>query len=274
MAELAEPFEGRTLTDRKEELQTLRSAIERREPRLVWGPKDSGKTALIKKAISELSDKQRQSCICWAGAASGRRLLSHFVAQLFEVGDPFVRKKVHTDGATETSLRQWLRRQTSLRLRGILLTASRQGHYRFFLDDFPPATHNMARLLKEMIYRCDTPVYLVARGHSQDVIGYAWSLYWNDTLRVHLGPLNDRVARELLESCIRSLHLDSLDLGDFREDLLRLSGHLPGSIVKMCKLAAHSRYHYGNHIKIKLVHVDYLIESGPSGASRAAAFLQ
>jgi len=271
---MAEVFEGGALTDRKEELQTLRSAIQRRESRLVWGPADSGKTTLIKKAISELSDKERESCICWEGAASRRQLLSHFVGQLFELGDPFVRRKVHTDGATEISLSQWLHRQTSLRLRGILFAASRQGQYRFFLDHFPSATLNMARLLKEMMYRCETPVYLAARGYTQDVIGYAWSLYWNDTLRVHLGPLNDRAARELLESCIRSLGLDSLDLGDFREEILRLSGHLPGSIVKMCKLAAHSKYHYGDRIKIKLVHVDYLMQSGPSGTNRAATFLQ
>jgi hypothetical protein len=261
------------LVGRKEELRALRSAIQRRESRLVWGPADSGKTSLIKEAISELSDNERESCICWEGAATGRQLLSRFVGQLFELGDPFVRKKVHTDGATGASLRQWLHKQTSLRLRGILFTASKQGRYRFFLDDFPPATHNMACLLKEIMNRCDTPVYLAARGYSQDTIGYAWSLYWNDTLRVHLGPLNDRAARELLESCIRSLCLDSLDLGDFRDEILRLSRHLPGPIVKMCKLAAHSKYRYGDRIKIKLVHVDYLMQSGPAGANQAAALL-
>ena len=66
----------------------------------------------------------------------------------------------------------------------------------------------------------------------------------------------------------------SLDLEDFRDDILRLSGHLPGSIVRMCELAADSRYHYGDRIKIKLVHVDYLMQSNPSAINRAPAFLQ
>jgi len=39
-----------------------------------------------------------------------------------------------------------------------------------------------------------------------------------------------------------------------------LSGCLPGCIVKMCELAADPRYRYGDQIKVKLVHVDYLMQ--------------
>jgi hypothetical protein len=250
-----------TLVGRKEELRALRAAIQKRESRLVWGPMDAGKTALIKTAISELPDAERRNCIHWTGAASGRQLLSHFVGRLCKLSDPFVRKKVHADGATEASLNRWLHKQSSLRLRGILFTASTQGDYRFFVDHFPPPTHNMARLMKEIMCRCKAPIYLAARGYSQDEIGYAWSLYWNDHLRVHLGPLNERAARELLETCIRRFGLASLDLEDFREDILRMSGHLPGSIVRMCELASHARYQYEDQIKVKLVYVDYLIQA-------------
>jgi hypothetical protein len=245
----------------KEELRALRAAIQKRESRLVWGPMDAGKTALIKRAISELPNTEQRKCVYWTGAASGRQLLSHFVGRLYELGDSLVQKKVHADGATETSLNRWLHKQTSLRLRGILFTASTQGDYRFFVDHFPPPMHNMARLMKEIMYRCKTPVYLAARGYSQKEIGYAWSLYWNDGLRIHLGPLTERTARDLLEICIRNFGLDSLDLEGFRESILRVSGHLPGSIAKMCELASHARYHYGDQIKVKLVHVDYLMQA-------------
>jgi hypothetical protein len=271
---MTESAQNETLIGRKEELRELLAAIQKRESRLVWGALDAGKTALIKKAISEVPEAERRNCIYWTGAASGRQLLSHFVGRLYELGDFFVQKKVHADGATEISLKRWLHKQTSLRLRGILFTASTKGDYRFFIDHFPAPTHNMARLMKEIMYRCKTPIYLAARDYSQGEIGYAWSLYWNDALRVHLGPLNERGARELLEICIRSFGLNLLDLEGFREDILRVSGHLPGSIVKMCELASHARYHYDDQIKIKLVHVDYLMQSNPSTLNRAPMFLQ
>jgi hypothetical protein len=263
-----------TLIGRKEELGDLLVAIQKRESRLIWGPPDAGKTALIRKAISELPGMEQRNCVYWTGAASRRQLLSHFVGRLYELGDSFVQKKAHGDGATETSLRRWLRKQTSLRLRGILFTASTQGDYLFFVDHFPRPTHSMARLMKEIMYRGKTPIYLTARGCSKDAIGYAWSLYWHDALRVHVGPLNDRAARELLNICVRDLRLASLELVDFREDILRLSGHFPGSIVKMCALAADSKYRYGDRIKSELVHVDYLMQSSPLVTNRARSFLK
>jgi hypothetical protein len=261
LAEMTDSTQNEALIGRKEELRELLAAIHERASRLVWGPRDAGKTALIRKAISEVPEAERRNCIYWTGAASGRQLLSHFVGRLYELGDPFVRKKVHADGATEISLNRWLHKQTSLRLRGILFNASTQGDYRLFIDHFPASTHNMARLMKEIMYRCKTPIYLTARDYSQGEIGYAWSLYWNDTLRVRLGPLNERMARELLEACIHGFGLNLFDLEGFREAILRVSGHLPGSIVKMCELASHARYHYGDQIKVKLVHIDYLMQA-------------
>jgi len=271
---MTESAQHETLVGRKEELRQLRAAIQKGESRLVCGPMDAGKTSLIKKAISELPEVERRKCVYWTGAASGRQLLSHLVGRLYEAGDSFVRKKVHIDGATESSLNRWLDKQTSGRLRGILFTASTQDDYRFFVDHFPPATHNMARLMKEIVYRCETPIYLASRGYSQSEVGYAWSLYFHEGLRIHLRPLSERWARDLLETCIGRFGLTTLDLADFREEILRLSGHLPGSIVKMCELAGNSRYHYGDQIKIKLVHVDYLMQSTPSAMAHSPDFLQ
>jgi hypothetical protein len=271
---MMENAQGETLVGRKQELRHVLTAIRKRKSLLIWGPMHVGKTSLIRTAIAALTEAERHTCIYWTGAASGKQLLSHFVGQLYELGDPFVRKKVHADGGTAIALNRWLHKQTSLRLRGILFTALGQSDYRFFVDHFPPPTHNMARLMKDIMYRCKTPIYLAARGFSQNEIGYSWSLYWHDGLRVHTGPLNGRDARGLLEVCIRDLGLDMLDLEDFREDMLRLSGHLPGSIVKMCKLAANSKYHYGNRIKIKLVHVDYLMRSTRSAMAHSSNFLQ
>lgn len=172
-----------------------------------------------------------------------------------------MRRKVHADRYDEVTLSRWISQQSALRLRGILFTAAEQGDYRFFLDHLSPASHTLAQLLKEIVYRTKTPVYLTGPGYSQGDIGYAWSLYWTDKYRIRLGPVSEEDARELVEICIQRYGLASLDLSDFRDDLLHLSGCLPGSIVKMCELAANPRYHYGDQVKMKLLHVDYLLHS-------------
>ncbi|MGB6877328.1 MAG: hypothetical protein WBD87_14980 [Candidatus Acidiferrales bacterium] len=186
--------------------------------------------------------------------------MEHLIQGLYLAGDPLVRKKVHADRETEETLSRWINQQSLIRIRGILFTAAEQGDYRFIVDDLPPASRSMAHLLKEITYRTKTPIYLTGPGYTQSEIGYAWSLYWTDEYRIRLGPLSEARARELLETCIRRFGLSSLDLEGFREEVLHLSAHLPGSIVKMCELAAKPRYHYGDQVKIKLVHLDYLMQ--------------
>jgi len=252
-----------TLLGRKAELRRLRAAIEKRSSQLIWGPADVGKTALLRHTIAGLPEVIRRRCIWWSGPASGRELVSFFVRGLYSAGDPFIRRKVRADGGSETTLNRWLQNQSLLRLRGILFTAAERGDYRLFVDQFPPATHAIAKLMKEIMYRCKTPVYLTGLGHSAAEIGFAWSLYWTDEYRIRLGPLHENAARDLLELCIRRFGLDSFDLAGFRDEILRLSGLLPGAIAKMCELAADARYHYRGQIKSKVVHVDYLMRANP-----------
>jgi GTPase SAR1 family protein len=248
---------------REAELRRLRSAVQKRTSVLIWGPADAGKTTLVRKAIAEVPEATQKRCICWSGAATGRNLTSYFIRGLYQAGDGTVRKKVHADGASAASLSRWLQNQSLIRLRGILFTAAERGEYRFFIDHLPSVNHATAKVMKELINRCKSPVYLTGTGYSAAEIGFAWSLFWTDEYRIRLGPLPESVARELLEICIRRFRLDSLDLGGFREEILHLSGHLPGAIVKMCELASDSRYHYHDQIKTKVIHVDYLMSMAP-----------
>ena len=248
------------LVGRELEMRRLQMALRKRQSQLIWGAADAGKTFLIKNAISELPEHERRKCVCWTGPASRRQLVAHLIGELYLAGDPLVRKKVHADGAGTDTLTRWVSEQSSLRLRGILFTAAEQSEYRFFIDHLPQATQAMSQFMKEIVYRTKTPIYLTSHGHSQGELGGACSLYWTDEFRIRVGPLSGGSARELLETCIRTFRLSSLDLEGFREQVLHLSGCLPGGIVKMCELAADPRYRYGDQIKVKLVHVDYLMQ--------------
>lgn len=253
---------GFTLIGRQAECRKLNAAIKKRESALVWGPRDAGKTALTKLVISGLPEADRRNCIYWAGEASVRQLVAELARGLYLAGDILVRTKVRRDGCGETSLNRWLREQTSGRLKNLLYAALQAGRYWIFLDHFPPASQTMAGFLKEIIWRCKTPVYLLARGCSHAEIGYAWSIYYTPEHHVSLGPLPELTARELLEQCISRLGLSSLSLEGFREEMLRRSQHLPGTIVKMSEMARDAKYQYGQQVKLGLVHVDYLIGKG------------
>ena len=257
-----------TLIGRQNESRKLTSAISKRESLLVWGPTDAGKTSLTKMVIGGLPEVDRRNCIYWTGEASVRQLVAELVRGLYVAGDTLVRNKVRQDGCGESSLNRWLREQTSGRLKVLLYSAAKAGRYWVFLDHFPAATQTMAGFLKEIIWRCKTPVYLLARGCSHTEIGYAWSIYYTPQYHISLGPLPDGSARELLEQCIQRFGLNTLDLQGFREDMLRMSHHIPGRIVKMSEMAADARYQYGDQVKLGLVHVDYLMSAGiPNGRS-------
>ena len=248
------------IVGREQEMRRLRTAILNRVSQLIWGQPDAGKTFVIQRVIAGLSEGDQRKCIYWTGRATGRQLIGHFLRGLYVAGDPLVRRRVHADRAGEFTLDRWINRQSLLRLRGILYSATEHGDYRFFVDHLPAPTHKMAHFLKEIMYRCKTPVYFTGHGYSQGEIGNAWSLYWTDEYRIRLEPLTEAVARELLETCIHRFGLNLLDLEGFREEILHFSGRLPGAIVKMCKLAADPRYHYHDQVKVKLVHVDYLMQ--------------
>jgi ABC-type polar amino acid transport system ATPase subunit len=68
---------------RKEELRSLLAALHERESRLVWGPSDAGKSALIRKLFSELTESERRGCICWKGPAG--KHLKREIRTIFEV---------------------------------------------------------------------------------------------------------------------------------------------------------------------------------------------
>jgi hypothetical protein len=248
------------LIGRETEMRRLQIALRKRQSQLIWGAADAGKTLLIKRALLELPEAERRKCIYRTGAASRRQLVEQLVRGLYLAGDPLVRKQVQTEQATEATLTRWMRERSMGRLRVILMMAAEQGEYRFFMDHLTPTSRALAELMRQIVYRTKTPIYLTGHGYSQGEIGYAWTLFWTDKDRIRLGPLPPTPARELLEICIQRFGLGSLDLNGFREDILHLSGHLPGSIVKMCELAAAPRYHYGNQVKVKLVHVDYLLQ--------------
>ncbi len=252
------------LIGRGEQRRRLLRAMRDGRSLLIWGPADSGKTALVKNVIANLPGIVRRKCIYWDGPAGVKQLAGGLVGRLCEIG------AVRRNGVTSGFGEGWLRKYSCGRLKLILFEAVRADRYCIFLDHMSEPTQPMARFLKEIIWRGSTPVFLLARGKTRAEIGPAWSIYFAPEYQLRMDPVSNSAAKRLLAVCIDRFGLDALHLADFREELLRLSGGLPGAVVKMCELAAERRYHFGNRVKMRLVHVEYRMRAAakPPGRER------
>jgi hypothetical protein len=249
--------ENGSLLGRQNELARLQEAIRKRESLLIWGVCDSGKSALVAQAISQMPERVARRCILANGNGSPQEILRSIVERLAE--DPLFRAKFQSDTGYGAPFSNWVKQQTSLRLRGLLYRAAGAGQYSIFLENLTPMTHMLARIVKELMWNQKTPVFAIARGWDYNEIGHAVQLYWHDGQRLHIGALPTPAAKELLEFAIRQFGLSQFDLEHFREDILEFSGMLPGAILRMCAAATDSRYHFEGRIKTKLLHVDYLV---------------
>lgn len=249
------------LIGRESEALLLHDAILRRESLLLGGPPGVGKTALVLKVVGELPSDITGSTFYLSGVDGLNPLLCSLLERLYAAENLPLRRQLHSEGIRESTFKNWLRHQSSSRLKGALYRAFEKGTYWIFLDHCPPLSHAVAKVVRELVWMRNTPVYLVARGFTQEDIGHVTNLYWSERQRLVLGSLSEAASRELLESCIRRFGLANMDLGGFREEILKLSGRNPGAIVKMCSLASEPRYHFGSRIKTKILHIDYLIDT-------------
>lgn len=258
---------------RQTELVRLEDTIRKRQSLLIWGSPDSGKSTMVARAISQMPEKIVRRCIRATGNGSPQEILRS-IAEGF-ADDPLFKAKFRADTGYGASFSQWVRQQSSLRLRGLLYRAAGAGEYWIFLEDAAPMTHMLVRIVKELMINQETPIFVIAPGWTYEELGHGAQLFWNDRLRLHIGSLPVSSARELVEWCIGRFGLSGLDLNGFREDILEFSGMLPGAILRMCAAASDSRYQFDGRIKTKLLHVDYLMKHCrgivlPGGSGREA----
>jgi hypothetical protein len=246
--------------DRESEACRLREAILKRESLVICGPAGIGKTSLVSQVIHDFPAALAGRAVYLRSVKDLEDLLRQLIRKLYEARDPNLRRQLHTEGVTTLSFAGWLKGLSSSRMRGTLYRAVERGDYRVFLDHFPPLTHAVAKVIKELFWMRNTPVYLLVRDRVEHRIDqFSAFFYWSDRELLALKPLPAKAAIELLESCIERFGLSQLDLSNYREELVELSKQVPGAIVKMCALASDPRYQYGSRIKIKTVYIDYLM---------------
>lgn len=231
---------------------------------LILGPAGSGKTALAARVLAELSGGRD----FYVSAPEGLRgLLRALVASLHAAGDASLPAELRAEHVAMRNFSRWLAAQSSSRLKGALYRAAGHSPFRIFLDHVSHFTRAEAKVMEELASMHATPVYCLVHKESEPAAELLHKIYWNPASRLRLGPLPERAARQLLEQAIQEHGLERFELRDFRRQVLRLSGGLPGAILTMCTLAGQPRYHSGRRIMTRLVYVDYKM-TGASSAAR------
>lgn len=252
---------------REREARRVQEALEKKESLVISGPADVGKTALMQHVLHGLPKDVDSRCLYLANFKDLRGLLRKLLTALYRAGSPALRRQLRAEGVSAARLDGWLKTLSSPRLKGTLYRAVEHGDCRIILDHVPPLTPAVARVIKELFWMRATPVYLLVRDTAR-IDPFSRFFYWGRRQRILLGPLPKPDAHELLERCIGRFGLVDFDLDEFRDEVLGLSGCVPGAIVTMCAMAADNRYQSGSHIKTKLVHIDYLM-NGSNGIPKA-----
>lgn len=247
------------LLGRQHELTRLVAAIRDRQSLLIFGPPDSGKSALVNQALLQLPSGITKQVLCVPAEGSLQRLLQQHLIQLLAAADPVVCAAYGKQSGKFRSTHTWVRKQTSGRLRSLIFQAFDQGHYWLFWDNVGQLGLGHYRFLREVIWMRKTPVYLLARGIAHEHLGQAGRLFWTDEQRLEIGSLTAEDAAALLEAAIARERLSGLDLSEFREQVLEASRNLPGVILEMTAMAALPQYRYGSRVKTKLIYMDYLV---------------
>jgi len=234
------------------EMQRLRSALGTGDPLLLLGPRGSGKTRLIKEA---LSSNKHVLYIAWEPnlhillTAVARAMIASRHAGFIS------RAKPGTDPEA------WLAGQTSIRLRGLLWTAVESSPVSMILDGIAGAGSPTYRFLQRIYHTPGMALFAASRDASS--LGALARLFWNPSKALNILPLTERDARQLFAAAADHFKLRDLDLDEFREKVLASAHGNPGQIVEMCRLAAQPQYRAGRYIKFSPLRIDTVMKFAP-----------
>jgi AAA ATPase domain len=258
-----------TLVGRERERAVLRKAIAERTSLLVCGPAGAGKTLLLQEVLASVTGNRRRECLLCAGDGTPGMLWRRIAQGLGSAGDPEVLARVERETGPPAAFENWIRAQTSLRLRGVLRRAARGRDYSLFLDTAEPLADGTYRLLQEWVWSGRVPVVLLARGATEHEIGRAAKLYWHEGMRLHVGPLEPPAASSLLEMQIERFRLRQIADDEFREFVLERSERLPGHMVRLCEMATNAAYQCEGRLKLHTLAVDFLMAAQQPGCRAA-----
>ena len=236
------------------EKQRLSLAFGTGDPLLVLGPQGSGKTRLIREA---LSGDRHVIYIAWEPTLHA--LLTAMARALIAASHPDFLSHSGGPSGSGRDPEDWLAIQTSIHLKGLLWTALESSPVPMVLDGIAGAGFPTYRFLQRIYHTHGMALFATSR----DVfsLGALARLFWNPTKALNIPPLHERDAQLLFEAAADYFKLRNLDLDEFREKVLESACGNPGQIIEMSRLATQPQYLAGRYIKFAPLRIDAVMAS-------------
>lgn len=233
------------LIGRIPEVVRVRNALRDRQPLLITGPPGIGKSRLIDAVCAEDIETPLIRIRC---PANPHELLAALTRALLK--------------SQHRTLLSMLRcppeavgRETSVHLRGVLWKSLTTEPRSLILEDVCGASAPMYRFLQPLFHKSGSS--MIATATSAGHLGFLHRLFWDPRIHLELKPLHEHDARTLSALAFERFRPSGeIDREDLAEKILAAAQGNPGRIVEMYRLAADSRYHTGDYVKMALIQID------------------
>ena len=153
-----------------------------------------------------------------------------------------------------------------MNLKGVVLEALHEGHYRLALDHLNRPSTGFAAVIREVLGWADTPVIAVARSAHMEDVGFLQAFYPDRRDRFEVRNFEPGVAERFAREMVRRAGLSAENMNDFLQRVLDFSQGNPGAIVAMVEMAGHPKYRTEDHIKVAPLYIDFRLNWKPAGA--------
>lgn len=231
---------------REQEIAVLRQRLARGRNLLVHGPTGVGKTLLLRAILPELP-----AFLYCEVSTTIHTVFRNIACELWRAGSARVRSSCGKAGL------EGLKAKSAANLKGVVLTALREGEYRLVLDHVNRPSAPFAAVVREIVVSCDTPVTAVAHSAHMEDVGFLQPFFGDRADRYELRNFAHETASAFANEVVSRIELKASNARELLDRVVEYSEGNPGAIILMLQMGKALNYRIGDNIKLSTLYIDF-----------------